>query len=140
MLSHANFPAILHLRDFINSVGPDPSWPNQGLALQIEASLYLPFQTDLYSDDVELAELLTIIYFFASPGNPQSYEPDRFIYAWGSFLTSVDQDGSLRLILHAYEVDWYDTNHNDILSSPLLNASLAIRAIILILIRIICTA
>ncbi|KAJ5880842.1 uncharacterized protein N7473_011895 [Penicillium subrubescens] len=78
---------------------------------------------------------MTTIHFFASPGNPQPYGPDRFIYGWGSFLTSVDQDGSLRLILHAHEVDWYDTNHNDILGSPLLNDSLAIRATILILIQ-----
>lgn len=106
MPSQANSPAILHLRDFINSVGPDPSRPQQGLALQIEASLHLPFQTDLYSDDVELTELRTTILFFASPVNSQSYEPGTFMYAWGSFLTSVDPDGSLHLILHAHEVDW----------------------------------
>jgi hypothetical protein len=106
MPSHVNSPAILHLRDFINSVGPDPSRPGQGLALQIEASLHLPFQTDLYSDDVELTELPTTIHFFASPGNSQSYEPNKFIYAWGSFLTCVDPDESLHLILHAHEVDW----------------------------------
>ncbi|CAI7619518.1 unnamed protein product [Penicillium pancosmium] len=104
MPSQANLPAILHLRDFLNSVGPDPFRPDQGLALQIETSLHLPFQTDLYSDDVELSDLLTTIHFFASPGNPQSYEPDKFIYAWGSFSTSVDPDGSLRLILHAHKL------------------------------------
>jgi hypothetical protein len=61
MPSQVNLPAILHLRDFINSVGPDPSRPDQGLALQIEASLHLPFQSDLYSDDVELTALPTTI-------------------------------------------------------------------------------
>lgn len=106
MPSQANSPAILHLRDFIDSVGPDLSRPGQGLALQIEASLHLPFHADLYSDDVELAELPTTIHFFASPSNPQSYEPNKFIYAWGSFLTCVDPEGSLHLILHAHEVDW----------------------------------
>ena len=106
MPSQVNSPAILHLRDFINSVGPDPSRPDQGLALQIEASLHLPFQTDLYSDDVELNELPTTIHYFASPGNSQSYEPDKFIYAWGSFLASVDPGGSLHLIVHAHEIDW----------------------------------
>jgi hypothetical protein len=64
------------------------------------------FQTDLYSDDVELNELPTTIHYFASPGNSHSYEPDKFIYAWGSFLTSVDPGGSLHLIVHAHEVDW----------------------------------
>lgn len=108
MPSQVNSPAILHLRDFINSVGPDPSRPGQGLALQIEASLHLPFQTDLYSDDVELAELPTTIHFFASPGNSQSYDLNKLIYAWGSFLTCVDPDGFLHLILHAHEVDWWD--------------------------------
>lgn len=97
---------FLHLRDFINSVGPDPSRPGQGLALQIEAALHLPFQTDLYSDDVELSELPTTIHFFASPGNSQSHDPNKLIYAWGSFLTCVDPDGFLHLILRAHEVDW----------------------------------
>jgi hypothetical protein len=106
MPSQVNSPAILHLRDFIDSVGPDPSRPEQGLALKIEASLHLPFQTNLYLDDIELNELLTTIHFFASPGNPLSYEPNKFIYAWGSFLTSVGPDGSLHLILHAHKVDW----------------------------------
>jgi hypothetical protein len=106
MPSQVNSPAILHLRDFIDTVGPDPSRPDQGLALQIRAALHLPFQTNLYSDDVELNELPTTIQFFASPSNPQSYEPNKFIYAWGPFLTSVDPDGVLHLILHAHEVDW----------------------------------
>lgn len=106
MPSQVYSPAILHLRDFINKVGPDPSRPGQGLALQIEASLHLPFQTDLYSDDVELTGLPTTVHFFASPGNSQSYDPNKFFYAWGSFLTCVDPEGSLRLILNAHEVDW----------------------------------
>jgi hypothetical protein len=45
MPSQMNSPAILHLRDFIDSVGPDPSRPEQELALRIQASLHLPFQT-----------------------------------------------------------------------------------------------
>lgn len=82
MPSQIYSPAILHLRDFINSVGPDPSRPGQGLALQIEASLHLPFQTDLYSDDVDLTGLPTTVHFFASLGNSQSYDSNKFIYAW----------------------------------------------------------
>lgn len=81
MPSQINSPAILHLREFIDSVGPDPSRPEQGLALQIEAPLHLPFQTNLYSDNVKLNKLPTTILYFVSPDNPQSYEPNKFIYA-----------------------------------------------------------
>ncbi|KAJ6089468.1 hypothetical protein N7467_004684 [Penicillium canescens] len=70
MPSPANSPAILHLSDFIDSVGPDPSRSDQGLALQVEISLNLPLQADVYSDDVDVTEIPTTVHFFTSPGNP----------------------------------------------------------------------
>jgi hypothetical protein len=94
------------MRDLIDCVKPDPSRPNQVLALQIETSLNLPFQTDMYSDDVSVTELPTTIHFFASPNRHEDYEQNVFIYAWGPFLTCINSDGSLHLILYAHEIDW----------------------------------
>jgi hypothetical protein len=46
-------PAYLHLRDFIEEVGPDPTRPNKGQALQLLVSLHIP-EKDIQSDDVPL--------------------------------------------------------------------------------------
>ena len=55
--------------------GARPVSKGQGFALQIEPSLYLPFQPDLYSDNIELSELGTTIHFLPrwlilNPTNP----------------------------------------------------------------------
>jgi hypothetical protein len=44
--------AILHIRDFINQVEPDPMRPNKALALQLRISLNIP-QKDALSDNIE---------------------------------------------------------------------------------------
>jgi hypothetical protein len=44
--------AILHIRDFIDQVEPDPTRPDKALALQLRISLNIP-QKDALSDDVE---------------------------------------------------------------------------------------
>jgi hypothetical protein len=97
--------AYLHLRDFIEEVGPDPARPNRGLALQLLVSLHIP-EKDVQSDDVDNHDIPTLIRFFCEPGRTADlYQPDSFVYAWGLFLTATMQDREFHILLHAHIVD-----------------------------------
>ena len=98
------FPAIIHIRDFINHVEPDPTRPGKGLALQLHVSLNLP-DKDAQSDDVEQKEVPTLVRFFTEASRSDLYRPNAFIYAWGTFLTTTTEDLGFHILLHAHTVD-----------------------------------
>ncbi|KAJ5612016.1 hypothetical protein N7510_005210 [Penicillium lagena] len=87
MPSNKSFPAILHIRDFIEHVEPDPTRPAKGLSMQLRVSLNIP-DKDVQSDDVEQHDIPTLIRFFNEGNRPGLYQPNAFVYAWGSFLTN----------------------------------------------------
>jgi hypothetical protein len=104
MPSNTPFPAILHIRDFIDNVEQDPTRPGKGLSMQLRVSLNIP-DKDIQSDDVEQDDIPTLIRFFNEGNRPDHYQSNAFIYAWGSFLaTSSDSEG-FHIILHANSVD-----------------------------------
>jgi hypothetical protein len=100
------FPAILHIRDFIEQVEQDPARPGKGLALQLRISLNIP-DKDAQSDDVEQQDIPTMVRFFSDLGRSDIYHENTFIYAWGSFLTATTQDEGFHILLHAHTVDRY---------------------------------
>jgi hypothetical protein len=108
MALNKSFPAILHIRDFIEQVELDPARPGKGLALQLRISLNIP-KKDTESDDIEQQDIPTIVRFFSSPGQSDTYHENTFIYAWGSFLTATTQDQGFHILLHAHTVDRYVT-------------------------------
>lgn len=97
-------PAILHIRDFIDHVEPDPTRPGKGLALQMHVSLNIP-DKDAQSDDVEQNDIRTLIRFFTESNRSSLYQPNAFVYACGSFLTDSTPDQDFHIILHAHTVD-----------------------------------
>lgn len=97
-------PAIIHIRDFIEHVEPDPTRPDKGLALQLYVSLHIP-DKDVFSDDVEQKDIPTLVRFFTEPNRSELYQPNAFIYAWGSFLTATTQDQGFHILLHAHTVN-----------------------------------
>jgi hypothetical protein len=101
-----SFPAVLHIRDFIEQVEQDPTRPGKGLALQLRTSLNIP-EKDAQSDDIEQQDIPTLIRFFSDPGQADIYRENTFIYAWGSFLTATTQDQGFHILLHAHTVDRY---------------------------------
>lgn len=52
MASSKSFPAILHVRDFVEHVEPDPTRPGKALSMQLRVALNIPFK-DIESDDVD---------------------------------------------------------------------------------------
>lgn len=104
MPSNRSFPAILHIRDFIDHVEPDPTRPGQSHSLQMRLSLNIP-DKDVQSDDVEQIDIPTLVRFFNDGNRTDLYQPNTFIYAWGSFLTSTSDDEDFHILLHANSVD-----------------------------------
>jgi hypothetical protein len=104
MPSNISFPAILHIRDFIDHVEPDPTRPGKGLSMQLRVSLNIP-EKDVQSEDVEQKDIPTLIRFFNEGNRPGLYQPNAFVYASGSFLTSSSDDAEFHIILHAHNVD-----------------------------------
>lgn len=105
MPPNQSFPSILHVRDFIEYVEPDPTRPGKGLSMQLRVSLNIPFK-DVQSDDVEQNEIPTLIRFFNEGNQTDLYQPNTFVYASGSFLTTSSEDDDLHIILHAHTLDW----------------------------------
>ena len=103
MPSNQSSLAILHIRDFIEHVEPDPTRPGKGLFMQLRVSLNIP-DKDVQSDDVEQDDIPTLIRFFNEENRPALYQPNAFVYAWGSFLTNSDSEG-FHILLHANSVD-----------------------------------
>jgi hypothetical protein len=104
MPSNKSFPAILHIRDFIEHVEPDPTRPGKGLSMQLRVSLNIP-DKDVQSDDVEQDDIPTLIRFFNEGNRPGLYQPNAFVYAWGSFLTNSSDSEGFHILLHANSVD-----------------------------------
>ncbi|KAJ6035956.1 hypothetical protein N7540_000235 [Penicillium herquei] len=50
-------------------------------------------------------EKLTLVRFFNDVNRSELYQPNTFIYAWGSFLTSAPDDEEFHILLHAHSVD-----------------------------------
>jgi hypothetical protein len=63
MPSQNSFPAILHMRDFIDHMEQDPTRPGKSLSLQLRVSLNIPAK-DIRSDDVKQDDIPTLIRFF----------------------------------------------------------------------------
>jgi hypothetical protein len=77
MPSNKSFPAILHIRHFIENVEPDPTRPGKGISIQLRVSLNIPSK-DIQSDDVEQNEISTLIRFFNKGNRPNLYQPNCF--------------------------------------------------------------
>jgi hypothetical protein len=104
MPSNKSSLAILHIRDFIEHVEPDPTRPGKGLSMQLRVSLNIP-DKDVQSDDVEQDDIPTLIRFFNEGNRPGIYQPNAFLYAWGSFLTDSSDSEDFHILLHANNVD-----------------------------------
>jgi hypothetical protein len=105
MPQNQSFPAILHVRDFIEYVEPDPTRPGKGLSMQLRVSLNIPFK-DIQSDGVEQNEIPALIRFFNEGNQTDLYQPNTFVYASGSFLTTSSEEDGFHIILHAHTLDW----------------------------------
>ncbi|GFG21446.1 hypothetical protein IFM5058_11047 [Aspergillus udagawae] len=105
-------PATIHIRDFIDCVEPDPTRPSKNLALQLRLSLNIP-DKDEQSDDVTQGDIPTLIRFFSQTTRNEIYQPNVFIYAWGSFLTATTQEDGFHILLHAHAVDCHPGNYED---------------------------
>lgn len=104
MPSNSTFPAIIHIRDFVEHVEPDPTRPGKGLSMQLRVSLNLPWK-DIQSDDVEQDEILTLVRFFNEGNQSDLYKPNTFVYSFGSFLTTSSDDEEFHIVLHAHNLD-----------------------------------
>jgi hypothetical protein len=104
MSSNRSSPAILHVRDFVEHIEPDPTRPGKALSMQLCVSLNIPFK-DIESDDVESCEIPTLIRFFNEGNRSEICQPNAFVYSSGAFLTTSSEDEDFHIILHAHNLD-----------------------------------
>jgi hypothetical protein len=99
--------AIIHLRDFIEKVGPDPTCPDQTHILQIQASLNIPsVKPEEQSDDINVCPIPALIRFFTPAGRADLYQQDVFVYVRGPFHVANHLRGQPKIMINAYTVDW----------------------------------
>ncbi|KAJ6168290.1 hypothetical protein N7497_001133 [Penicillium chrysogenum] len=110
MPSNSTFPAIIHIRDFVEHVEPDPTRPGKGLSMQLRISLNIPWK-DIQPDDVEQDDIPTLVRFFNEGNQSDLYKPNTFVYSSGSFLTTSSDDEELfHIVLHAHSLDRHPGN------------------------------
>jgi hypothetical protein len=85
-MSSITSPAIIHVRDFIENVEPDPSRPDHSSNIQLQMSLNIPCLLTLEeeSDDVESAMIQTSIRIFCPRSRLYDYERNMFAFTWGT--------------------------------------------------------
>ena len=93
----------VHIRDFVDEMGPDTTRPTQASALQLELTLHVPYDLDVHSEDVEAKPCL--VRLFCEPGRAHLYEPGAFVYTWGVFVCGSTSDDELEVIVNAHAVD-----------------------------------
>jgi hypothetical protein len=104
MTANSTCPAIIHIRDFVKHVEPDPTRPGEGLSMQLRISLNIPLK-DIQSDDVEHDEIPTLLRFFNEGNQSALYKSNTFVYSSGSFLTTSTNDEEFHIIIHAHTLD-----------------------------------
>jgi hypothetical protein len=104
MPSNTTWPAIIHIRDFIDHVEPDPTRPGKGLSMQLRISLNIPCK-GIQSDDVEQNGIPTLVRFFNEGNQSDLYKPNAFVYSSGSFLTTSSDAEKFHIVIHAHNID-----------------------------------
>ncbi|KAJ5414882.1 hypothetical protein N7509_000216 [Penicillium cosmopolitanum] len=112
MPSNSTYPAVIHIRDFVEHIEPDPTRPGKGQSMQLRISLNIPLK-DIQSEDVEHDEIPTLIRFFNEGNQPDLYKPNTFVYSSGSFLTTSDNDEEFHIIIHAHTLHRHPGNEED---------------------------
>lgn len=106
-MSTTKNPAIIHLRDFVEVVEPDPTRLDQQAAIQLQVALNIPpVQPDEQSDDLDVCPIPTLVRVFTLPGQLHLYQQDVFIYVMGLFSMLTNVDGQPQMVVNAYTVDW----------------------------------
>jgi hypothetical protein len=109
-MSSTKCPAIIHLRDFVETVGSDPTRPDQQAAIQLQTVLNIPsLQPDEQSNDMEICPVPALIRIFTLPGQLHLYQQEVFIYVMGLFYMVPSLDDQPQMIVNAYTADWSAT-------------------------------
>ena len=99
--------AIIHLRDFIEEVGPAPTRPDKTPTFQIQTTLNVPsIKPEEQSDDFDICPIPALVRFFTPASQLHLYQQDVFIYAWGPFHVSDRRHDQPTIMVNAYAVDW----------------------------------
>jgi hypothetical protein len=105
--SFQRFGCSIHVRDFIDSITPDPVRPSNSRSLQVYTDLNIPYLEDFASDDVKCQSIPTYVRSFLPAADIIGvYVPDAFFSAWGPFIASI-KDNNVELLINAYELDRY---------------------------------
>lgn len=100
----------IHIRDFIDSIGPDPSRSNAapGNGFVEIRSFVNVFPEDQFSCSVITVEpLVTRIRAFLSAADRRLFTEDAFFYLDGRFSTSPLPNDSLEIIVHSLSLMRY---------------------------------
>jgi hypothetical protein len=96
----------IHIRDFINEVGRDPTRPEYDSALQLHSNVHVPsVQGEELSDNFDTRNIPTLIRFFAPAGQVDQFKTNGFVYTTASF-NIINQDGFPQLLVNTFSANW----------------------------------
>jgi hypothetical protein len=91
------FSNTIHIRDFVDSVVPDPGRENTSNYVEIHTDVNIFKENDFFSHDIVVEPIRARIHTYLSSQEQNLYCPDAFFYADGRFSAIQLEDGTLEL-------------------------------------------
>ena len=95
------FSNTIHIRDFVDSVVPDPARENAPNYVEIHTEVNVFEESDFFNPNIVVEPIRTRIHAYLSSQEQSLYCPNTFFYADGRFSTTLIGDGILELNIQA---------------------------------------
>jgi hypothetical protein len=101
MARQPTFSNTIHIRDFVDTVAPDPAHQNAPNYVEIQTDVNIFDEDGFYSPSITVEPIRTRIHVYLTREVREQYVPNAFFYADGRFSTAVSTDNTLEIRVQA---------------------------------------
>lgn len=106
MSRHPNFSSIIHLRDFVDTIGDDPNRDSSNF-VEIQTDINIFEEDGFYSPNIIVEPIRTRIHAYLTREQRDAYVPNAFFYADGRFSAAPSDDGTLEISIQTLSLMRY---------------------------------
>ena len=111
MSRQQTFSSLIHIRDFADSITPDPTRDNAPNYAEIQADINIFEEDGFYSPNIIAEPIRTRIHAYLTREERDLYVPNTFFYANGRFYTALSADDTLEVNIQALSLMRYVKPH-----------------------------
>ena len=117
----SNLTNTIHIRDFVDSISPDPTKPGSPSYVEISSHINLFGEDDFSCSDVIVSPLRARLRAYVPAADHDMFTQDAFYYADGRFSTVVSPEGSLEILVHIFCLTRYYYSNSTLARLELIN-------------------